>query len=34
MTKGLTKEDNETRTFSLYMDDSKEHTLRVVTALA
>ena len=34
MTKGLTKEDNETRTFSLYMDDSKEHTLRVVAALA
>ncbi len=34
MTKGLTKEDNETRTFSLYMDDSKAHTLRVVQALA
>jgi DNA-binding MarR family transcriptional regulator len=34
LTKGLTKEDNETRTFSLYMDDSKDHTLRVVHALA
>lgn len=34
LTKGLTKEDNETRTFSLYMDDSKGHTLRVVQALA
>ncbi len=34
LTKGLTKEDNETRTFSLYMDDSKGHTLRVVHALA
>ncbi len=34
LTKGLTKEDNETRTFSIYMDDSKAHTLRVVQALA
>ena len=34
LTKGLTKEDNETRTFSLYMDDTKDHTLRVVQALA
>lgn len=34
MTQGLTKEDNETRTFSLYMNDSKEHTLSVVAALA
>ncbi len=34
LTKGLSKEDNETRTFSLYMDDSKAHTLRVVQALA
>jgi hypothetical protein len=30
MTKALTREDNETRAWSLYMDDSKEHTLRVV----
>lgn len=34
LTKGLTKEDNETRTFSLYMNDTKGHTLRVVQALA
>ncbi len=34
LTRGLTKEDNETRTFSLYMDDTKGHTLRVVQALA
>lgn len=34
MTKGLTKEDNETRTLSLYMDDTKAHTLRVVEAVA
>lgn len=30
MTKALTREDNETRAWSLYMDDSKAHTLRVV----
>jgi hypothetical protein len=34
LTKGLTKEDNETRTISLYMNDSKEHTLRVIEAQA
>jgi len=34
LTQGLTKEDNETRTLSLYMDDTKAHTLRVVRALA
>src|SRR5215510_6231635 len=30
MTKAMTREDNETRAWSLYMDDSKAHTLRVV----
>jgi hypothetical protein len=30
MTKALTREDNETRAWSLYVDDSKAQTLRVV----
>jgi hypothetical protein len=30
MTKAMTREDNETRAWSLYVDDSKEQTLRVV----
>jgi hypothetical protein len=30
MTKAMTREDNETRAWSLYVDDSKDQTLRVV----
>lgn len=32
MTQGTTREDNETRAFSLYVQDTTEHTLRVLEA--
>jgi hypothetical protein len=34
MTRASTREDNETRTWSLYVDDSKAQTLAVISAMA
>lgn len=34
MTRGLTREDNESRTFSLYVNDSTKHTLAVIDAIS